>query len=223
MVTELTEGSWWFDLRGVNAYLFENDEGMTLIDAGAPWTRRALLAHLDDAGFSPRDVTRIALTHYDLDHVGALGRFEADTPVYAGEPDADVLRGRHRPHWNNRKTAFQRATALLVSAPEQPIETVADGDRIGDLTVYETPGHTAGHLAYVSEERSVAFLGDLVRESGGRLEASPWALSQDTDAVESSIRRLAGLDLDVDVLAMGHGTPFVERGGERLADLAARL
>ncbi|CCQ32468.1 MBL fold metallo-hydrolase [Halorhabdus tiamatea] len=223
MVTELAEGVWWFDLRGVNAYLFEDSEGVTLVDAGAPWTRGALLDQLDDAGFRPRDVTRIALTHYDLDHVGALGRFEAERPVYAGEPDADILRGDRRLPWNNRKTAFQRATGLVVSEPAQSIETVGDGDRIGDLTVYETPGHTAGHLAFVSEARSVAFVGDLVRESDGRLEPSPWALSQDTDAVDSSIRRLAGLDLDVEVLAMGHGTPFRKRGATYLDDLAGRL
>lgn len=223
MATELAEGVWWFDLRGVNAYLFEDEGEVTLVDAGGPWTRKALLDHLDDAGFSPRDVTRIVLTHYDIDHVGALGQFGTDRTVYAGKPDADVLRRTHRPPWTNRKTAFQRATALFVPAPDQSIETVADDDRIGGLTVYETPGHTAGHLAFVSEARSVAFVGDLLRESGGRLEASPWALSHDTVTVESSIRRLAERDLDVDVLAMGHGTPFVEDGADHLADLAGRL
>ncbi|WP_135662539.1 MBL fold metallo-hydrolase [Halorhabdus rudnickae] len=223
MATELADGIWWFDLRGVNAYLFVDGEDVTLIDAGAPWTRGALLDHLDDAGFRPRDVSRIALTHYDLDHVGAVNRFGTDVSVYAGALDAAVLRGERVPALNNRKTAFQRASQLLVSEPELSVETVADGDRVGGLDVHETPGHTPGHLTFVSEERSVAFVGDLLRESNGRLEASPWALSHDTGAVESSIRQLATLDLDVEILAMGHGTPFVERGAAHLSDLAGRL
>ena len=223
MATELADGIWWFDLRGVNAYLLEDKTGATLIDAGGPWTRRALVKELAAVDTDPRKATQIALTHYDIDHVGGLGACGKDGTVYAGQPDADVLSGDRRPDWTNRKTAFQRATALVLSSPEQSIETVADGDRVGGLTVYETPGHTPGHLAFVSEERSVAFVGDLVREREGRLEASPWALSHDTDVVESSIQRLAELELDVDILAMGHGTPFVERGAAHLADLAARL
>ena len=223
MAMELADGIWWFDLTGVNAYLFEDDEDATLIDAGGPWTRGALLDQLDDVGVRPRDVSRIALTHYDLDHVGVLSRFGTDVTVYAGQPDAAVLRGERDPPWNNRKTAVQRASRFLIPELEQPVETVTDGDRIGGLGVYGTPGHTPGHLAFVSEERSVAFVGDLVRESGGRLEASPWALSHDTDAVKASIRRLVELDLDVEVLAMGHGTPFVERGAGHLSDLAGRL
>ena len=34
MVTELLDDVWWFDLRGVNAYLVEDDETLTLVDAG---------------------------------------------------------------------------------------------------------------------------------------------------------------------------------------------
>ena len=223
MARQLAEGIWWFDLRGVNAYLFEHDDDVTLVDAGGPWTRGTLLDHLDQIGYRPREVSRIALTHYDIDHVGALGRFGPDEVVYAGDPDAAVLSGERKPDWTNRKTAFQRASLALLAKPDFPVETVSDGDRVGGLTVYETPGHTAGHLAFVSEDRSVAFLGDLVRESNGQLEPSPWALSHDSDAVTSSIRRLAALELDIDILAMGHGTPFVERGAARLADLASRL
>lgn len=234
MATEIADGVWWFDFRGVNAYLFdvrddgdgaedEDPYGVTLIDAGAPWTRRDLRKELQAVGIAPRDVSRIALTHNDSDHIGGLSGLEFDATIYAGEPDADVLRGAQTPGWGTRKAALQTVTATVSPTVPDAVETVTDGDSVGNLTVYETPGHTAGHLAYVSESQSVAFLGDLVRESGGRLEASPWVLSDDTAEVATSIRRLVNLDLDMDVLAMGHGTPFVERGTERLADLAARL
>ncbi|QGN06782.1 MBL fold metallo-hydrolase [Halorhabdus sp. CBA1104] len=233
MATELDDGIWWFDLRGVNAYLLVADgssadethrsDDVTVIDAGAPWTRRALCRQLTEAGFDPRDVDRIALTHYDLDHVGGLGALGFDCPIYAGQPDAAIVRGDRSPGWSDRKAAFQSLAHPLTTVPDHPVETITEGDTVGTLDVYTTPGHTRGHVTYVDASRSVAFIGDLVRESGGRLEASPWALSYDTSALADSIRRLAELDLDVDVLAMGHGTPFVEGASERLADLAARL
>lgn len=232
MATELADGVWWFDLRGVNAYLFDERTNpgvetgggnVTLIDTGAQWTRRELRRDLDDAGVALRDVTRIAITHFDLDHVGGLSGLAFDAPIYAGEPDASILRGERSPGWTNRKTAFQSASNLLLPVPDLAVQTVSDGDMVGGLTGYETPGHTQGHVVYVSEDRSVAFVGDLVRESRGRLESSPWAMTDDQRDVRSSIRRLASLDLDVDVIAMGHGTPFVERGNKHLADLAARF
>ncbi|WP_181686269.1 MBL fold metallo-hydrolase [Halorhabdus salina] len=233
MATEIADGIWWFDLRGVNAYLVVDDgsstdethrgEDVTLIDAGGPWSRRALRQNLVDVGVDPRAVDRIALTHYDLDHVGGLDSIGLDCPIYAGQPDAAILQGDRSPGWTDRKAAFQSLTAPFTTSPANPVETVSDGDTVGGLTVYTTPGHTRGHVAYVDEDRSVAFVGDLVRESGGRLETSPWALSYDTSAVADSIRRLAELDLDIEILAMGHGTPFVERASERLADLAPQL
>jgi glyoxylase-like metal-dependent hydrolase (beta-lactamase superfamily II) len=100
---------------------------------------------------------------------------------------------------------------------------VSDGDQIGSFTVHHTPGHTPGHVAYVSEARSAAFVGDLVRESGGELQASPWIMSYDTDGVRESIRALADTDDDFDVVGMGHGVPFRQRGRERLDRLAESL
>jgi glyoxylase-like metal-dependent hydrolase (beta-lactamase superfamily II) len=45
------------------------------------------------------------LTHYDLDHVGALAALEAalDAPVYAGAFDGWVLTGQESPPLTNHK------------------------------------------------------------------------------------------------------------------------
>ena len=224
MVTELTDGVWWFDLRGVNAYLVEDGEAVTLVDAGIPYDHRKLVGGLDQLGYSPRDLDRVLVTHYDFDHVGGLGRLPRfDGTIYAGAPDAPLIAGDRKPEWRTHKGFSQRVTAPLLSAPADPVEPLDDGDTVGSFTVYHTPGHTTGHVCYVSESLSVAFLGDLVRESGGRLEASPWALSEDTDQVRASIRRLADDAPDFEVAAMGHGVPFRENGSRRLRELADRL
>jgi glyoxylase-like metal-dependent hydrolase (beta-lactamase superfamily II) len=224
MATELADGIWWFDLRGVNAYLVEDGDTVTLVDSGIPYDRRRLVVELDQLGYSPGDVDRALVTHYDFDHVGGLGRVTGfDGTVYAGRPDASLIAGERRPDWHSHKGFTQRLTAPLLSLPESPVEPVDDGDTVGSFTVYHTPGHTAGHVCYVSEERSVAFLGDLVRETNGRLEPSPWILSEDTDQVRSSIRRLAAEAPEFAVAAMGHGVPFRENGSQRLQELADRL
>ncbi|MFB6084783.1 MAG: MBL fold metallo-hydrolase [Halorientalis sp.] len=221
MVTELGTDVWWYDLRGVNAYLVD-DGTVTLVDAGNPWDRRNLVLGIDEAGYSLQDVDRVLLTHYDFDHVGGLGRLQGlDATVHVGAADEPYLTGKERPPLANHKGALQNALGPFLKPPALAVETVADGDEIGSFTAYHTPGHTPGHVAYVSETLGAAFLGDLVRESDGELRASPWPVSYDTDAVAESVRELADRAPDFEIAAMGHGTPFRNGGREafdRLVD-----
>lgn len=221
MATQLADGIWWFSLRGVNAYLVDDDV-LTLIDAGTPLDAAAIETEIEATGHTVADVERVLLTHYDLDHVGALSRLtDLDATIYAGAADADLLTGEHRSPWRNHKGAFQRAAGLFVRTPDLPVEPIADGETVGTFTAYHTPGHSPGHTAFVSEEHSVGFLGDLIFEDGGALTQSSWLVSYDTDEVRESIRSLAERAPSFAVLGMGHGVPFVRDGDERLADLAA--
>lgn len=222
MVTELREGVWRIDCGSVNAYLAEDDV-LTLVDAGTPRDAGTVRAAVEEAGFIVGDVERILVTHYDIDHVGSLATLGTDADIYLGAGDVGFYVGDEKPPLGNRKGAFQRVAGHLVSKPGRGVTSVADGDKIGSFRAFHTPGHTPGHTAYVSEELSVAFVGDLVMEDGGRLKASPWYLSYDADRVRDSIHYLADQEPAVEVLAMGHGTPFVRNGAVRLAELGEEL
>ena len=224
MATELADGVWQFNLRGVNSYLVEDDVPV-LVDAGPPWDEDALRRNLDEVGISVGDVGRILLTHYDLDHVGTLAALAPDleTTVRAGAFDADILTNRRAPPLLNHKGAFQRLTSLVTTHPDLTVGTVQDTEEIGTFTAYHTPGHTPGHVAYVSEELGVGVLGDLVTESDGALKASPRALSYDRSVVHDSIIRLSKQASAFDVACMGHGTPITAGGSDALAALAREL
>jgi glyoxylase-like metal-dependent hydrolase (beta-lactamase superfamily II) len=222
MPTPLDDGIRWLDLRGVNAYLIEDDV-LTLIDAGTPLDAGAIVAGIEESGHAVADVERVLLTHYDIDHVGTLGRLDdLDAVVRTGVADAAMLTGETKPPWRTHKGALQRATGPLVGC-DLPVAAIDDGETVGSFTAYHTPGHTPGHTAFVSEERSAGFLGDLVFEDGGALDASPWLVSYDTREAAASVRSLDERVPAFDVLGMGHGVPFVRDGDERLADLARAL
>jgi len=224
MVTRLGADVWWYDLRGVNAYLVDDGGTLTLVDTGNPWNGRDLILGLSDLDYSLQDVERVLMTHYDFDHVGGLGRLHGlDATVYVGAADAPLLTGQSKPPLSNHKGALQRALSVFLTDSVLPVEPVADGDEIGSFTVHHTPGHTPGHVAYVSDDLSAAFLGDLVRETGGELGAMPWVVSYDTNEIAESIRTLSDRAGDFEIAAMGHGVPFRLRGGDRFADLAASL
>ncbi|MFC7175847.1 MBL fold metallo-hydrolase [Halosegnis marinus] len=227
MVTQLRDGVWRIECRGVNAYLADDrdhDEGaLTLVDTGTPMDAARIRDGVRDAGFSLDDVGRVLITHFDVDHVGGLAELDLDAEVYMGAGDTGFFVGDEKPPAGNRKGAFQRLAGLFVAAPDVEVTRVADGDTVGSFTVFHTPGHTPGHVAYVSEALSVAFVGDLVTESGGRLAPSPWYLSYDTDRVRDSIHYLADAEPAVEVIAMGHGVPFLRDGAVRLAELGERI
>ncbi|MFC3477255.1 MBL fold metallo-hydrolase [Halobacterium litoreum] len=223
MTAELRPGVWHLALRGVNAYLVEDGDALTLVDAGMPWQAGEIRRQLEVAGFSMRDVDRVLVTHYDLDHVGGLRSLldgAGDVEVYCGARDADVLAGRRKPPWDNRKGVFQRLTGVLVPSVRASIRAVDDGDRIGGFEAIHAPGHTPGHTVFVHEGLETAMLGDLVREDGGELEPSPALLSYDTDEVAESIRRVLDRAPDFEVACVGHGDPLRARGREALVRLS---
>ena len=225
MVTQLRDGVWQVELSGVNAYLADDGGTLTLVDGGTPIDGGRLRTAVELAGYHLTDLERVLVTHYDVDHVGSLAGVIADTGTewYMGAADAPFLQGREKPPFLHHKGAFQRLTGPFARRPETAPTLVADGDEIGSFVAYHTPGHTPGHTAFVSYDLDAAFVGDLVIERNGRLEPSPWILSYDTDTVRESIHDFADRAPAVDVLAMGHGVPFVRSGSVRLAELGERI
>jgi glyoxylase-like metal-dependent hydrolase (beta-lactamase superfamily II) len=221
MVTELGDGVWQIDLNGVNAYLAADDV-LTLVDTGLPWHADAIRRAVNDAGYALDDIERVLLTHYDFDHVGGLTRLDLDATVYIGTADAGFLTGAEKPPIGTPHGLLQRVTYPVLDRPDGVVE-VEDGDHIGSFTAYHTPGHTPGHVAYVSDALNVAFIGDLVRERKGHLSPSPRLYSYDRDAVLESIHELADREPAIEILAMGHGVPFIREGAIRLAELGEEV
>jgi len=224
MATEIADGVWRFECRGVNAYLVFDDVP-TLVDAGTPWDEAAIRNGLDEAGVAVSEIGRVLLTHYDLDHIGTLAVLapDLDAPVRAYGFDAQVLRGARTPPLRNHKGLIQRLGGLVTDLADLDVVGVHDGETVGSFTAYHTPGHTPGHVAYVSEELGVGLLGDLVSESDGDLSPSGWLISYDTNAVETSVRGLAARAPPFETACVGHGDPLASGGGEALRRLAAGL
>src|ERR687885_2708414 len=77
-----------------NWYLLEDDDGVTIVDAGVPSSWDSLTEALPKIGRSLSDVRALVLTHAHFDHVGFAerARSELQIPVYVHENDAPLTR-----------------------------------------------------------------------------------------------------------------------------------
>jgi glyoxylase-like metal-dependent hydrolase (beta-lactamase superfamily II) len=219
MATRLTDDVWRLDLGSVNAYLLDRAETV-LVDAGTPRSADGIREGLSDAGYGVGDVDRVLVTHFDVDHVGALSALPLDAPVSVPEPDRSYLAREASPPWSQKGT-FQRALRPFVRPPDLALERVEDGDEVAGLTAYHTPGHTEGHVVYTDD--AVAFLGDAVAGDDGALSTVPWFLNEDTAQARASVRALAERAPAFEAAAMGHGDPLATGGAAALSALAADL
>ena len=70
----------------VALYLFIDDRGVTIVDAGLAGHYRDLVDELAAAGRSLDDVRAVILTHGDTDHVGFAERWRTSRIDAAGPP-----------------------------------------------------------------------------------------------------------------------------------------
>lgn len=216
----------------VNWYLVTDGDEVALYDAGWPRSWPRVQGALAELGRSPADVTAILLTHGHPDHLGAAEHarkacraavhvHEAEAPRARGVADGAspwaLVPGLIPTLWRPSSLGFVlQATAKGFLFPNWPqdVTTFASGAQLdvpGRPRAVPTPGHTAGHVSFVLEDRGVVFAGDalatldvLTREEGPRL--MPARLDADHDQARRSLDALAGLDAGV--LLPGHGEPF---------------
>jgi glyoxylase-like metal-dependent hydrolase (beta-lactamase superfamily II) len=191
----------------VNAYLVEEDDGLTLIDALLPRAEGAVLS-----AAAGRPVRRIAITHAHFDHVGALDALVAalpDAEVLISTRDARLLAGDMSldPGEPQRKI---RGTLPKVGA--RPTRTFSPGDRVGSLEVVGSPGHTPGHVSFLDTRDGTLYAGDAYAALGGvatgakgswKFLGLPAAASWHGPTALESARALRALDPAR--LAPGHG------------------
>ncbi len=146
----------------VNAYLVEEDDGLTIVDTMLPRSAKAIMN-----AAAGRPIRRIALTHAHGDHVGSLDALAEALPgveVLISARDARLLakdmtlapeeqQGKLRGSYPGTKT--------------RPTRELAPGERIGSLEVVAAPGHTPGHVAFLDTRDGTLYCGDAYSTLGG--------------------------------------------------------
>lgn len=214
----------------VHFYLLEEDDEVTLIDAGLSGYRDQLEPALASVGRSIDDVKAVVLTHADPDHVGFAGELQAThgIPVYVHRSDSDRTRaGKTKKTEGSpldmlamlRHAHGRRALRHMIAngAAKQPkvadVIPFDDGDQLdvpGRLRAIHTPGHTDGHCVLYAPSQNALFVGDAMNNihiftgiPGPRV--APAAANTSTGEAFESLTRIE--DLDAGTIYFGHGHP----------------
>ncbi len=201
----IAEGVWL--VRGgvpktMNVYLIEDDDGVTVFDAGISDMAGPVAAAAARLGA----LKRVVLGHADADHRGAAPGLQA--PVYCHPADREAAESpeTYRPYWDRSKldmrgrTVLWRLIATWDGGPVTIAGTVDEDDQIAGFRVVHLPGHAPGLIGLFRESDRLALVSDTVYtldpQSGRREPAHvphP-AFNHDTEQALASIGKLAALD-----------------------------
>ncbi|MGN8231379.1 MBL fold metallo-hydrolase [Paenibacillus polymyxa] len=193
----------------VNCYLVEEKEGLTLVDAGLPYSTRGIAQTAARIG---QPIIRIVLTHAHGDHVGALDKLKArypDAQVFISRRDAPLLQGDVSLETGEPDTPIRGDVPKHILT--QPDVLLEDGDHVGSLLVISAPGHTPGSMAFLDTRTRALIAGDAFQTRGGiavsgRLKALfpfPALATWNKEISLKSAKKLASFNPSL--LAVGHG------------------
>jgi glyoxylase-like metal-dependent hydrolase (beta-lactamase superfamily II) len=185
--------------KGSFVYLVLGEEPV-LIDTGMPGRGERLLADLSKAGISPKDIAHILLTHHDVDHIGNAKMLKEVTGATLWAPEKDVP----YIHGEQRRPGIKRVIGTIFRPDTPTVDAIyKPGQKIGNLEMIETPGHTPGHVSFLYKD--VLFPGDLVMSRKGKILPSPRFLAWDNHQLHQSIEKVRRMTFDW--VCPAHGNP----------------
>jgi len=196
-----------------NVYLLIEGDELTVIDTGTAGNAKKIVDYVQKMGRRPSNVSTIILTHCHMDHAGSAKELKDLTgaKVAVHEEDADIVSGK-KPLPRPKNVFFRAVSSFIKLAPVQPDIILKDNDKIGQLTVIHTPGHTLGSIALLDEGKKALFAGDTLRFDGEKLSGGSDQFTLDVKKAKESIGKISTLSFDV--MLCGHGEPLKPKASE---------
>ena len=202
--------------------ILKSDTEIVLVDCGTPGSVSKIKENALAQGVNIDNLTKVVLTHQDLDHLGSLA--ELKRKYHGIQVLADI---KEKSYINGEKefVKLQKQRETYDSLPESQKEMIrvlqqsyssyepVDIDGIlhdhdifswcGDVEIVSTPGHTDGHICLYLYEFKTLIAGDALFVQDGELVISLPMYTLDFEQAKQSVRKL--LDYDIEEIICYHG------------------
>lgn len=215
-----------FEYRGqqqvITPVLLRDDQEVVLVDCGYPGFIPLLESAIHCYGLTFQDITRLIITHHDIDHLGSLAAIKRIYPhicIIAHEVEAPYIEGQLKAkrllqaedtlHFlpAEDKQQAESFIAMLQAIEPTPVDvTVTNGEHLswsGGIEIIHTSGHTPGHLSLYLLESKTLISGDALVIEQGRLDLANPQYTLNLQEAVRSIERL--LDYEIEQVICYHG------------------
>jgi glyoxylase-like metal-dependent hydrolase (beta-lactamase superfamily II) len=221
--------------------LLWDQQNVILMDAGLPGMVPLFFEAMARAGVSLGRLTRVIVTHHDLDHIGSLKELQQNVPhhveVLAHAEEVPYVQGERRPI-KMTPEMLEKMEAQMKDIPEERRQamramseswkdlkvkvdkTLGDGEELpycSGIQVIHTPGHTPGHICLYLPQSKTLVAGDALFVDGGNLAPSPAFINADTSIALASLKKLTRYDID-NIIAY-HGGLLRDDCNRRIAEI----
>jgi len=210
------------------AYLFEEEDGLTLVDALWDEDAQMILRYLWSIGRTPTDLKHIVMTHAHRSHLGGLATLKAlsGATVHSHAWEAPIIE-RHRSAAKIPLTPLQpwqlipfRVASQLGLQPHVACDVddpgLEEGSAVGSLRVMHLPGHTPGNLALSWAGGRVLVVADQIMTWPSFSAGWP-GFNRDDAEFRKSLERL--VELKPEIVCTGHGDPIWNGAAQRITAL----
>jgi glyoxylase-like metal-dependent hydrolase (beta-lactamase superfamily II) len=179
------------------SFIIDFNGELVMIDAGAGGSSRILQKNIEDAGFDPKSISTLILTHNHIDHIGAAPYFRKQfgCKIVMHDLDADALEEGD----SVRTAASCYGTSFSPTSIDRKLTGEHEIIRFGEeeLHCIHTPGHTPGSLSiYLDRAGKRILFGQDIH--GPFLDI----FRSDIGQWKKSMKKL--LSLNADILCEGH-------------------
>lgn len=223
-------------LQDVDVYIFRMNDGFLMMDAGLNTddSFNLLIKGLKESGYELKDMKKLIITHYHLDHCGLALRLQKMTsvPVYLHDADKRIFEffKRYIDNYPEKIWEFFHSYGVpeetmnfitkelhvykaLLLGPTNTLP-VREGDMFeledGYIQIVTTPGHTPGHVSIFYPEERVLFGGDLLLRNEWP-HGGIYPHTMDYNPIKDYLESLKKVrDIKPEMIVPSHGAPIYE-------------
>ncbi|MDQ6597572.1 MBL fold metallo-hydrolase [Bacillus salipaludis] len=228
------------EVNVIHPAIIWDEDDLILIDTGYPGNLNDLRVGIEKAGVLFERLTKILITHQDIDHIGSLPNILEESPekidVYASELEKPFIQGekmilRITPESITKALEslppevpedFRRAfKSRLENPPKAKVDHVIEGGQelpyCGGVIAIDTAGHTPGHLSFYHQASKTLIAGDALIVQEGQLYPADPKYALDNEMAIKSLDNL--LSYDIEKVICYHGGLFAGNFRERLLEI----